>query len=63
MFIDNKMKATGGMKMLSTSEKETILKAIFSLTDNMDEAEKNYMLGYIKGFEDKSNLHKKENVN
>lgn len=40
---------------MSIEEKEKILKAIFDATDNMDESQKNYILGYIRGFEDKSN--------
>ena len=43
---------------MTTEEKEKILRTIFSMTDEMCESEKNYVLGYIKGFEDKSNLDK-----
>lgn len=41
---------------MSTEEKEKILKTIFDMTDSMDELHKNYILGYIRGFEDKSNI-------
>lgn len=42
--------------MLSLNEKKEILKAIFKKTDQMKDTEKSYILGYIKGFEDKANL-------
>lgn len=42
--------------MLSFKEKEEILKTIFKKTDQMKDTEKSYILGYIKGFEDKTNL-------
>lgn len=38
---------------MTLTEREQILRAIFSITDTMDESEKNYILGYIKGFEDR----------
>lgn len=42
--------------MLSLNEKKEILKTIFKKTDKMNDTEKIYILGYIKGFEDKANL-------
>ncbi len=42
--------------MLSLNEKKEILKIIFKKTDKMNDTEKSYILGYIKGFEDKANL-------
>ncbi|SCJ49495.1 Uncharacterised protein [uncultured Clostridium sp.] len=48
---------------MSIEEKEKILKAVFDVTDKMDEAQKNYMLGYIAGFEDKASLDKCRNPN
>ena len=42
--------------MLSLNEKKEILKVILKKTDKMDDTEKSYHLGYIKGFEDKDNL-------
>lgn len=57
MFVDNK-KANydRGGNMLSLNEKKEILKIIFQKTDKMNDTEKSYLLGYIKGFEDKANL-------
>ena len=47
---------------MSTEEKEKILKALFDVTNSMDESQKNYILGYIRGFEDKANIiNKNEN--
>ena len=43
---------------LSIEEKEQILKAVFDITENMSESQKNYILGYIAGFEDKASLDK-----
>lgn len=47
---------------MSTEEKEKILKTIFDMTNSMSELHKNYILGYIRGFEDKTNItNKNEN--
>ena len=43
---------------MSIEEKEKILRAVFDITDNMSESQKNYILGYIAGFEDKASLDK-----
>ncbi len=43
---------------LSIEEKEQILKAVFDITENMSESQKNYIFGYIAGFEDKASLDK-----
>ena len=56
MFVDNKNKSIRGRNMLSLNEKKEILKVILKKTDKMDDTEKSYLLGYIKGFEDKANL-------
>lgn len=41
------------MKM---EEKKKILKEVFEKTDKMNSEEKNYLLGYIQGFNDKKHL-------
>ena len=37
-------------------DKKKILKEIFEKTEKMNDAEKNYLLGYIQGFNDKKYL-------
>lgn len=45
-----------GVMNLSIEEKEQILRVVFDATENMSESQKNYILGYIAGFEDKASL-------
>lgn len=45
-----------GVKMMKFEKKKEILKEIFEKTDKMNDAEKNYLLGYIQGFNDKKYL-------
>lgn len=43
---------------MKTNEKKEILTDIFSSTDKMNSDEKNYLLGYIRGFNDKKSINK-----
>lgn len=45
-----------GGHLMKFEKKKKILKEIFEKTDKMNEAEKNYLIGYIQGFNDKKNI-------
>lgn len=53
-------KLIGGYSM-KFEQKKDILKEIFEKTEKMNDAEKNYLIGYIQGFNDKKSLSTEKN--
>lgn len=43
-------------------EKKKILRQIFEKTDKMSDSEKNYLIGYIQGFNDKKKISESNKV-
>lgn len=54
------VKLIGGYSM-KFEQKKNILKEIFEKTEKMNDAEKNYLIGYIQGFNDKKSLSTDKN--
>lgn len=50
-----------GGYLMKFEQKKNILKEIFEKTEKMNDAEKNYLIGYIQGFNDKKSLYKDKN--
>lgn len=50
-----------GGYLMKFEQKKNILKEIFEKTEKMNDAEKNYLIGYIQGFNDKKSLSTDKN--